>query len=949
MGIVDAVSESAVGKVAVLLIGDVVAFAGVAFKGVERIRAYREERRKKRATSGETQMAVELLIQAETRTREDDVPSLARQQVLIILESFGEAWGRCRAYGFSPAGLDFAAVREQFGQTLAQHWVAALAADHPDANARLAYMSRLVDDPLRTPYYKALWATLQDARWDTPLLDKQKRLTFEQFFRLAYSAALASQEGQELLRHLEGLSGQRAMIARQLIISDMAGWGARHIFGNVVQHEQLPALPLCEMYVEPLGATRKADYEPGPIGSDPLLGLTEELLREHHFVVVQAPMGHGKSLSARYLTWRLAQRYLEASQPSSECWLPVFIKCAEDLTSSLVEDWQRVARRALLRHLRELQLKIAADDDACAPPERGIATLYIFDGLDEVGLNDRDRDRLFTHLADLASPERRFLVLSRPQVVPKELLQKRKVPIVHILSLSQFNDYEMEMDYHLAREWLARWNLLIRHPEGQPLIHITEVEARGLLELAATPILLFMIAFTWDEQSAQRTSRAALYETFFRHISQGKHEQDQRAEHHAIQDAARQLLDKLVELGHLGRSALPRDAMLWLMSRAAWKAHCLSQQGYEMSRSDLEDILRTELQTRGDRDATRIICGGLLLALQADPDGENPALLFGHKSFREYMVARYWAAILRKLVAQASTDDEVRAELNKRLLEGRLLQEDDQSFSFLMDLINLDPISGSTDQLIGWSDDERRRLTEWANACFNDESILTLEGKPSLRRDRRAFLREAALAIGCAVRGGQVVARDPQTLRSLLASFWFRDQRPIIRAPGLQHPGAYLDNAWLSRAILDGANLTGAQVREATLERVSLRGATPCNAILTSAVLEHATLDDADLTEAALQGARLMFLRAQGTNFTSADLQRADCAAAHFEMANFQRADLRGAHLGSAEVEGATFQDAQCSVAAPGTKETIGTTWPPDFDPRRAGLILEEVNEDIPF
>lgn len=1017
----DLVSGSVAGKVVQLLFGDVLAFASIALKGGQAVRSYYEQRRKDRAASGNAQAAADLLLQAETRTRKEDALPQAQQQTLIILRAFGEAWGRCRAYGFSPAEIDLASIQRKFADVLAQHWVAALGADNPDPAAQFRHISRLVGDPLCTPYYRALWATLTDSDWRPPLLDMTRKLTFEQFFRLAYGNALAAPEGQELLHYLESIADNRTAIVRQLIIQDMAGWGARHVFGNVAHHEQLPDLPLCEMYVQPLAARRYVDWltsdsdagtvrkrfvrkdppdaitvsdnedapEPDAVpwdedipelddvtGEDdasaqpqdesignnrlpweeegaytpptrpwhgkPILDLIEVQLSKHHFVVVQADMGHGKSLSARFLAWKLAQQYLAAQEPTSQTWLPIFIKCAEDVTSSLVEDFPNVVRRALRRHARELQFNLAIDDPACAPPELTTRTLYILDGLDEVGLGERDRERLFEHLCDRVGDTRRFLVLSRPQVVPKTILKKRGVPLIEILPLT------VSGRDSLAQEWIARWNLLVQRPADKPILKITDVASRGLTELAGTPILLFMIAYTWDEQVTQIISRAALYEAFFQHIAHGKHEQDQRAVHVPIRDSAEHLLGKLVDSGYLKRGELPRDAMLWLMSRVAWKAHCLEQGGYELCRSDVEDILKKELGMRGDREATRIICGGLLLALQADPDGDDPTLLFGHKSFREYMVARFWASALRSIVAQSSASEQVRLELLRRLLEGRLLQKEDRSFNFLMDIINQDASSEAAPGCRDWSGGERKRLCEWANAYFNDESIDGLDGKPILRTDRRSYLREAALAIGSAVRGGQIVAGDPLTLRSLLSWFWLRGETPILRAPGLQHAGANLTAVRLDDAVLDGANLEGASFVNAELSGVSLNDANLANSKLCDVRAAGLECEGANFANANMTDAELSHLKALGANFRGADLRgakldRANLRGAQLETANLCRVSLTGAALAKANLQGTLFTGYHENSLPPATE------WPHDFDPIAAGAIESDDPDYIPF
>ena len=80
-------------------------------------------------------------------------------------------------------------------------------------------------------------------------------------------------------------------------------------------------MPLDEMYVEPLSFPRTA-----PAATRPVLAHIAEALQASPILVVTAHFGHGKSLTARTLAWRLAAEYLTDAAPDAARPVPVFIK-----------------------------------------------------------------------------------------------------------------------------------------------------------------------------------------------------------------------------------------------------------------------------------------------------------------------------------------------------------------------------------------------------------------------------------------------------------------------------------------------------------------------------------------------------------------------------------------------------------------------------------------------
>ncbi len=299
-------------------------------------------------------------------------------------------------------------------------------------------------------------------------------------------------------------------------------------------------------------------------------------------------------------------------------------------------------------------------------------------------------------------------------------------------------------------EWLENWNRL----SGKPPITMEQLEARGLLEIVTTPILLFMAALTWnaEHQAGVPLVKADIYEQFFRQIAAGKCKQDQD-QHQPVIEASRRLLESLVQLREIPPQAPGDDeptsralAMLWLMARIAWEGQRCLQQGRDLSVHDVTTILRGELGIQNDPKTEELVRIGVLLVLQADHHGGNDRILFGHKSFREFLVARYWASQLRRIVAAPPKQ---RANVEKKLLGARLLG--DGTFDFLVQILD-----GAE-----W-DRERGKLVDWASDCFNDEAPRF--GDPDAkawRTDRQPIFREAALAIRelCEGLGGTVGGR----------------------------------------------------------------------------------------------------------------------------------------------------------------------------------------------
>lgn len=744
----------------------------------------------------------------------------------------------------------------------------------------------LVGQPDATPYYRALWAAFTnpdlaepgqegEPREDSPLVLSRPgaEAEFRRHFRLAYTELEATAQGREVREWLQGLVREIPELMYEVLAADLAGWGSRHVFGNVRAQEPsdpLPFMSLDDTYVEPGGWLADPDGKTVPIGAGrPIQGLIRELLEQHLLVVVTADFGHGKSLSARRLACDLAKAYLEPEGHGRDAQYPVFVKCVRDIRESYSHD--RVIRNALWYAARESMGEDVARLDfvGFAPPSSNQRTLYILDGLDELAFGQRELEALFVHLREALDTRHRAIVLTRPGALWPNCLPKG-TPRVELLAF----------DVPRIDTWLDRWSRL---PDQRA---ITRAQIPGnLRELARTPILLLMIATTWTPDHQSTSGRAGLYEKFFYHIAHGKHDADPDP-HNAIESASDRLL------GHLRGKVLddaeqdPTQAMLWMMSRIAWEGHVMAQRSEVLQTRHVENILEDEL--RLPREFAPLVTLGLLVALQHNPGGGSANILFGHQSFQEFLVARFWRSELMRFVRKED------AKIEEVLMRGRLMQHENRSFAFLAEML------GALDVRT------RQRIEDWAERRVNDED---LKGR-QFREDRTNYLRETALAIGSIVAENGLQLRDGTVLRSLFAWFHMMRLSPIIRAPQLRAEHVDLQserlrNAFLNEANLSGANLAGADLVGASLNWVSLSGAN----------LERANLERADLVRANLKRANLSRVNLSEAALGGADLADADLSNADLSDADLSKADISNTDLTNAILERVYLTAAQLRLA----------------------------------
>ncbi|WNG53420.1 NACHT domain-containing protein [Archangium gephyra] len=921
----------------------------------------------------------------------------------VITRCFGQALGRHWAFNKSmvPKGFRLFMSKEErkradeinVRMNLATEDLEGLGrpGDLPAGVGAWRHAGALSSGPLATPYYRALWRAFTDPKLEDgeagtpPLIDlgETGRLEFERHFLLAYHQVLSTSAGQPLQSYLERLAGDyRRDLLRELFIKDMAAWNERHTFGNIERHDRrtedpIPFMPLGQMYVQPDarlgGEGKKQEHEEET--SAPVLELVERLLGEQkkNVLVIKADFGMGKSLTSRTLAQRWARRFLNGQAPSPELVLPVYIRCADDLPDEGF-DLEQTVRRAWMRQAEDLGLPLKLDDKALSPPGQEQRAIFLFDGLDEVILGERRLESFFKHLREQASNRHHFIVFSRPGALPGD----QELKNIPVLELRPWSDDQ-------SAQWLGKWREL--RGEGPDL---QELKKRKLNEFSGTPILLFMVAQTWSQQSTEEDTRlAALYERFFWQIAKGKHEADCE-EHPNIAKASSELREHLARKKFLSEEADAPDAMLWLMGRVAWEATKLEQhqmleplrKAKVLMKRDIENLIVDELEVERDAsDTINTIQVGLLLTMQAHLRSNAASqILFGHKSFREYLVARYWADRMKALARARERDWD---DLEKPLLGGRLLSREDRTFDFLMEMLNGAPLPEHPHSPFGLDQRECDALLDWAQSRFDSEEQQDPSSNrhPALRDDRRPWFREAALAIGSRLRGSPGLSiQDKLSVRSMLAWFWLMRIGPIIVAPKAQWKEALLSENTLRGADFHGANLegvhftnssfsilgndglrsnfAGATLDRAIMVRVRLEGADFEKASLKSVNLSEAILTNALLAKANLEGANLEYANLMAAHLLGANLTRAELAFADLRHANLEeavltdtvlfRADLSDAFLRGASLEGADLCEANlCDASLEGANlrralYDMRTKWPEGFDPVAAGAILQK-------
>ncbi len=599
-------------------------------------------------------------------------------------------------------------------------------------------------------------------------------------------------------------------------------------------------------------------------------------LAQNLVVVISGHMGFGKSLIAQRIAAEFAMEWLQclAGNLEDSAFMPIYIKCANVLNDDNFSDISSFTRRALHEHNLVLKIGLPVDNSAFDAPGEDRLVLYIFDGLDESIFTKAQIEQFIVKLMGWSSKHRKFLITSRPAILPEVILAEYKIPVLKL------QPFFAEEESIYAEKWLSVW------PSGIPSPRSSDHDY-------------------WIFE---------LYERICAALARGKHPSDSDKVHKRINESRQHLLSAYRESGELNyKDKEPPDAMLYFMSCLAWNAYCYSQEIAEEQLIDdsfSDENIRSAIPERIQSEHAEVVLLGVKLAMQAYTVNGEIRVFPGDPKIQEYLLAYYWNSRIRRLICLGSSHD--RKSLEQPLLKGRLLRCGDGVARSLCVML-----CKSTDTKF------RIQLEKWTEECFHDEAQISqsttmMEHSENLcistRNDRRAPLRESALALRSLVacrlsRPGLEVAR-PDSLRSLLAWFWLHNEIPVIRAMRLEHQNARLEGANLFAADFRNSNLTGADLSDVNLSQADISESKLVSVTLTNANLRNANLSKTNLTGAILVGAILVDANLTDCDLTEVDLTGADLtnavlagailAGAKLNRANFTGADLRQADLADA-------------------------------------------------
>ncbi|MBK9368146.1 MAG: NACHT domain-containing protein [Deltaproteobacteria bacterium] len=242
-----------------------------------------------------------------------------------------------------------------------------------------------------------------------------------------WRAFCANGAGAELEREVQAAIQGDGDRLWDYLAQSYAGWGERHIFGNLKAFEESDAvgfMALKDVYVEP-----DAHRSGMPNTSCPALKAVLQTTKLNRLTVLSGAMGYGKTLTARTLVVELAKHVREAQAPLRQRWHPVYVLCREHLKpnstlASLVSEAVRAEWAEMSGDWLDEQ-----DDRIKRPLDRKI--LVVLDGFDEVVMDEKSRQTLVEGLFQSTSGDQHLLIISPGQ----ECFRRRCLRCPNIMSL----------------------------------------------------------------------------------------------------------------------------------------------------------------------------------------------------------------------------------------------------------------------------------------------------------------------------------------------------------------------------------------------------------------------------------------------------------------------------------------------------------------------------------
>lgn len=443
----------------------------------------------------------------------------------------------------------------------------------------------------------------------------------------AVAAARAASASDRAVQILEGApAAAEAALLMEKICESVLQWANADLFRRESAGQgELPLLPASRLYVEPGGAMVLSGAH--PVDARPVKALVRDLLDSPGvgLVVLRAPFGFGKSVTCRSLVLDLMREWRDSGGAAP---FPLYLHCPHVLASHA-----GTVSAAVTRHL---SVAYSASEAAIGHLFTKVGLIVVFDSFDEVEQSETDAKSWVADLAQYARGLRRIRVVlaTRPHALEVRWLSPTD-PVVAILPF----------DAPRVRAWLAAAAGLLVPPE----LTYEVLRARLDDEILGTPILLLMATWSWTTDDAlRRLSKTELYQRFVDKIVDGKWT-DVQPEHPVVA-AGSSVLETL---------AGPQAYRLAL-GLTAWEHLKHEQRGAKaedgLARRVVEDAIRTEFGTNRIRDIdVEAVTKAIVLSMFLRKAANEQAIVFSHRSFREYLCAELLVTRLLQEIERPET------------------------------------------------------------------------------------------------------------------------------------------------------------------------------------------------------------------------------------------------------------------------------------------------------
>lgn len=253
---------------------------------------------------------------------------------------------------------------------------------------------------------------------------------------------------------------------------------------------QKHSVSIAQLFVEPTAEHYFIDKR-GKKRVSNVLEWFEEQLQFRSFILLLGDFGHGKTTLFKYLVSKLSSEYREDAP------IPIFLTLREHFKTN--HSLQEAVTNAIMPNSRM--------SDEFWNSHRWIV---FCDGFDELNIFHQERPEwvslVFSSLLK-ASQEKniQIVISSRPILFMERDTYNQTIAGHDNLSLNNFNDKQIT-------KWLERWS------EHNAPITLQMLKERDIVDIARTPVILFLIALMFHDELAdsdRKYSKSEIYKLFF--------------------------------------------------------------------------------------------------------------------------------------------------------------------------------------------------------------------------------------------------------------------------------------------------------------------------------------------------------------------------------------------------------------------------------------------------